>query len=142
MTASRTPDFTRTRATPKSPSFTSPTREMKTLEGETSQWTSCSGVTARALGPVGVVERLEQHPGEVDREVDRQRDPLLAAAAEHLAEVAPVHPLHRQVVHVADGAHVERLDDVRMAQGDGELGLAGEQLDVLRVPAPAAGAAA
>ncbi len=44
MTASRTPDFTRTRATPKSPSFTSPTREMKTLEGETSQWTSCSGV--------------------------------------------------------------------------------------------------
>ena len=121
------------RAIPKSPSLISPVREMKTLEGETSQWMIPQLVAARAGRLVRVPQRVQDGLGQVHREVHRERDAAHPAAADDLAEVAPVDQLHRHVIDALELPHLQHLDDVGVVQEAGEVRLAGEGVHVLGV---------
>ena len=88
-------------------------------------------VVARA--PVRVVEALERVAHDAQRELERQRDLLLRAAAEQRVEVEPLDVLHRDVELVALAPEVEHLDDVRVVEARRELRLVDEHVGELRV---------
>ena len=87
-------------------------------------------LTARIAQLVRVVEGgrgVGADPGD-----HRRRDALLLAVLEQLAGMDAVHELHRDEVIGVDLPEVVDVDDVRMAQLGGELGLAEEHLEEVR----------
>ena len=118
---------------PKSPSFTSPRFEMKMFDGEMSRCTICIGCAVHVARVVGVVERLQHLADDEHRERARHVHALLRGDAQQPQRVEPVDVLERGEELAAHLAEVEHLDDLRVGQLRGQLGLVDEHRDEVRV---------
>ena len=87
----------------------------------------------RSPGLVRVRERVENAADDVQRERNWQEDLPLAAAGQHHTQIAAVHVLHGQVVHLAHHARLEHLDDVGVLEQARDVRLHGEEIDCLGV---------
>ena len=105
---------------PKSDTFTPPSNETSTFDGETSRWTIPSGSPPGPQPLVRVVQAVRRRRDDRQRRAERQGRRQVAGlarvCAQELAQVGAVHVLHREERRVAVGADVVDLGDVRAGQ--------------------------
>ena len=105
-------------AMPKSAIFTSPAREIRMFDGETSRCTTlcwCAKSSPRMISiAMWSAAGMRDQPA------------LVLELAQQRGQVEAVDVLHRDEQRLADAAEVEDLDDVGVAQLDRDLGLGDE----------------